>query len=340
MTSRELVKATLDFQNKTERAPREIWTLPWAYMFDRENIERIINKYEWDIAKPQVIYKQSSSVSCGDPNAKGEFIDAWGCKFLNIYDGVMGEVKEPLVTDDDWSDTSKIVFPEEWLSFDIEQVNRECAKSDKYMLASVNPRFFERLQFIRGTENLYVDLLLQPEGMLEFMKKLHDFNCRLLTKWAQTDVDALEFMDDWGSQESLLINPALWRELFKPFYKDYIDIAHAHGKKIFMHSDGYILDIIPDLIEIGLDVINCQIFCMGPEKLSQFKGKLAFRGEICRQQIIPFGTPDEVKAAVTSVYENLWENGGCIAQCEYGTGAKGENIDLIYKQWDELTSKG
>ena len=74
-------------------------------------------------------------------------------------------------------------------------------------------------------------------------------------------------MDDWGSQNSLLINPKTWVKIFKPLYKDYINIAKKHGKKTFMHSDGYTLEVIPHLIDVGLDAINTQIFCIGLEKL-------------------------------------------------------------------------
>lgn len=174
---------------------------------------------------------------------------------------------------------------------------------------------------------------------MRFMEKMHDFYCRVLTKWAQTDVDGLQFMDDWGTQKSLLINPELWREIFKPMYKDYIDIAHSHGKKIFMHSDGYTLEIIPDLIEMGLDAVNTQIFCMGPEKLAPFKGKITFWGEICRQELLPRGTVEDIENAVRSVYDNLWDNGGCIAQCEYGIGAKAENVDAVYDSWVRIHGK-
>lgn len=65
--------------------------------------------------------------------------------------------------------------------------------------------------------------------------------------------------DDWGSQRSLLIRPEMWRELFRPMYRDYIDIAKRHGKKIFIHSGGYIPDILPDLVEMGVGVINSRI---------------------------------------------------------------------------------
>ncbi len=115
-----------------------------------------------------------------------------------------------------------------------------------------------------------MDLTDPPRQMLAFMAALHAFYCDLLETWARTDVDALRIMDDWGSQRSLLISPAMWRTYFKPLYRDYVQIAHAAGKKFFMHSDGHILAIYPDLVEIGVDALNSQIFCMGVEQLAPF----------------------------------------------------------------------
>lgn len=181
-----------------------------------------------------------------------------------------------------------------------------------------------------------MDLMDPPKEMLEFMERMHDYYCRLLTKWAQTDVDALMYMDDWGSQQSLLISPELWKKFFKPMYRDYIDIAHKHGKKMFMHSDGYILAIIPELIDMGLDAVNSQIFCMGVENLAQFKGKITFWGEIDRQHLIPHGTPEQIEQAVHSVYDTLWDNGGCIAQCEFGPGANPDNVRKIFDTWNSI----
>ena len=341
MNSRELVKATLEFRNTSDRAPRQLWALPWAWMFHKDEFDSVNNKYVWDISAPIVEYEKRSPAAFGNLDLKGDSADDWGCVFTNRQDGIIGEVKKPIVPpeDEEWLDTSAVHIPEEWLTFNVDKVNECCRASDKFMLAGVCPRPFEQLQFIRGTENLFIDLMMMPDGLVKFMKKMHDFYCRVLTKWAETEVDALQFMDDWGTQNSLLISPELWRKLFKPMYKDYIDIAHSHGKKIFMHSDGYTLEIIPDLIEIGLDAINTQIFCMGPEKLAPFKGKITFWGEICRQNILPYGTTEDVEAAVKSVYDNLWDNGGCIAQCEYGPGAKAENVDAVYASWDKFTAK-
>ncbi len=205
------------------------------------------------------------------------------------------------------------------------------------MMGGCCPNPFERLQYIRGTENLYMDLMFPTKGMLAFFRRLHDFYCRLLEQWCRTDVDAVNFMDDWGSQKNLLVSPQLWNELFKPMYRDFVEIAHSHGKKIFMHSDGNVLQLYPYLIEIGVDAFNSQLFCMGVENLASFKGKITFWGEIDRQYILPWGTPEDTRKAVELVHSTLWEQGGCIAQCEFGPGAKPENVYTVFETWDRLT---
>jgi len=337
MTSRELVKNTMEGKNTSGRAPRDLWALPWAWIYEKEEYDRVRGDFPSDYSGPRVDYLSASAVEKGDPYELGEYTDPWGCRFVNIQRGVIGEVKHPIVTDDEWEDTSRVVFPEHWLDFDVEQVNAECAKSDKWLQAGFCPRPFEQLQFIRGTENLYIDLIEQPSGFMAFLEKMHDFYCRGMKKWAQTNVDSLMMMDDWGAQRSLLISPRLWRQIFKPMYQDYIDIAHSHGKKISMHSDGYTLEILPDLIDMGLDSFNTQIFCMGIENLAQFKGKITFWGEICRQNILPHGTVQDVEKAVQKVFDTLWDDGRCIAQCEYGAGARPENVYAVYETWDRLT---
>ena len=334
-SSRQLVLDTLNFKNTDGRVPRQIWTLPWAEFTYPEMMQKIREDFIWDFDGPQTTYEALPKTQ-GNPYEVGTYVDEWGCIFTNIHRGIIGEVKEPIVKDDDWEDTDHVHIPEEFLTFDIDQVNASYHASDKFMMAGCCPRPFEQLQFIRGTVNLYMDLMDPPKKMLEFMEKMHDFYCRLLTKWAQTDVDALNMMDDWGSQQALLINPALWDKYFRPMYRDYIDIAHKYGKKMFMHSDGYTLDIIPRLIDLGLDAMNSQIFCMGVDKLKQFKGKITFWGEIDRQHLIPEGTPEQIENAVRRVYENLWDDGGCIAQCEFGPGANPDNVYRIFKTWESI----
>ena len=339
MTSKELVLQTIEFRNKDQRVPRDLWTLPWAHDNFPQMIGKLKNDFTWDIVDAQAVLK-TPGISRGDAYEVGEYVDDWGCVFTNIHKGVIGEVKHPIVADDDWKDVSRIHFPEEWLDFDIAQVNDFCEKNqDKFLKSGCCPRPFEQMQFIRGTVNLYMDLMDPSEGMIEFMKRLHDFYCRLMEKWAKTDVDAMMMMDDWGSQNDLLIHPDLWDEFYKPMYKDYIDIAHSHGKKMFMHSDGHILRIIPKLIDLGLDVLNSQIFCMGVENLEQYAGKITFWGEIDRQHLLSTASPEEIDAAVEKVYRTLWRDGGCIAQCEFGPGGNPENVYRVFQKWEQLRGK-
>lgn len=335
MTSRELVYATLEFRNKSGRVPRQMWLLPWAETHHGDMIKKIQTEFEEDIVTAPVSLKKPT-VTKGDPYKVGEYIDDWGCRFSNIHEGIFGEVKEALVKDEEWADMDNIHIPVEWLDFDVDEVNAFCRNTDKFVLSGHCPRPFEQLQFIRTTQELYMDLMDPSENMLTFMKKMHAFYCDLMEKWAKTEIDGLYFMDDWGSQQSLLINPKLWDEYFRPMYKDFIEIAKRYGKKTFMHSDGYTLDIYPRMIELGLDAFNTQIFCMGLDKLEQFKGKITFWGEIDRQHLLPEGTAQDIEKAVKEVYGRLWCDGGCIAQCEFGAGAKPENVYAVYQTWASL----
>lgn len=337
-TSRELVYQALEF-DRPARAPRQLWALPWAAKHHTAAFEEIKRRFPDDIVSAPGYCAETSPFLKGDPYAVGEFTDDWGCVFSNIQEGVIGEVKTPLV--EDWGrDLAKVHVPREWLSIDPERVNRFCGETDCFVMGGCCPRPFEQLQFIRGTANLYLDLLTQPSEMKHFLAEMHAFYCALLERWAKTDVDALMFMDDWGSQQNLLIAPELWKDVFKPLYRDYIQIAHGASKKIFMHSDGYTPDIFPCLVELGLDAINAQLFCIGLDRLAPFAGQITFWGEIDRQHILPAGSPEDVRMAVKEVHAKLWKHGGCIAQCEFGPGAQPENVREVFATWDEVTMKG
>lgn len=335
MTSREIVLKTLNFKKPT-RVPRQLWSLPWAEMSCPDTISLLKSDYPADIINSPA-FLEVQPITEGDAYTIGTYVDEWGCVFTQRENCFIGEVKYPISTAEDYGDFNDHVhIPVEWLSADISQVNNFCRDTSKFVLAGCCPRPFERMQFIRGTEQFLVDLMLQEEGMFKAMEKLHEFYKQLLSHWAASEVDGLMIMDDWGSQQSLLVNPELWRSLFKPMYREYAEIAKKYGKKLFMHSDGYILDIYPDLIEIGVDAVNSQIFCMGVEQLSQFAGKITFWGEIDRQYTLSRGSLKDVEESVKRVYTHLYKDGGCIAQCEFGPGALGENVVHVFKTWDNI----
>jgi uroporphyrinogen decarboxylase len=127
------------------------------------------------------------------------------------------------------------------------------------------------------------------------------------------------------------------RAYFLPMYADYAAVARQHGKFVFMHSDGSIVDILDDLIAVGVDAINCQVACMGVAELGRrFRGRLTFWGEIDRQDVLAFGSTAQVDAAVQDIRQRLYADGGLIAQCEFGPGAIPENVIQVFHAWQAL----
>ncbi|MBM3854710.1 MAG: methyltransferase, partial [Verrucomicrobia bacterium] len=144
-------------------------------------------------------------------------------------------------------------------------------------------------------------------------------------------------MDDWGSQNSLLMSPATWRRLLKPLYAEYVRIAHDAGKKFFVHSDGHILELYPELIEIGVDAVNSQLFCMDLEEVARrCRGRITLWGEIDRQRLLPHGTKEEVRDAVRRVHSFFWRDGGCIAQFSFEGETRLENAEAVFAEWERL----
>jgi len=332
-TSRELMYQTLNFENPA-RAPRDLLPLPYSIYKYPGAVERIREEFPVDLTFAPCFLRTQPKIE-GNMFAVGRYVDEWGSRFTNMIEGIVGQVKDPLIKD--WAtDVAKVHVPREQLTLERDQVNRFCAETELFVLAGGLPRPFEQLQFLRGSANVYLDLMLRPPQMMAFLKEMHHFYCELLEVWGRTDVDALQLMDDWGSQRSLLVDPELWRELFKPMYRDYAQIAHGAGKKCFMHSDGWILPIYPDLIEVGIDAINSQIHCMGPDKLAPFAGQITFWGEIDRQHLLPYGTNEDVDRAVREVHRHLWRSGGCIAECEFGIGPRPDNVRQVFATWDEI----
>jgi uroporphyrinogen decarboxylase len=333
MKPRELVYAALEHR-KIDRVPRELWTLPGIRMFRGNELELILERFPNDIVAPAFTYPRGDREQ-GIPNIRGQYTDAWGCVWHVAEAGVVGEVKGwPL---EDWKALEHYMPPFEILdNADFSKVNEHCANIDRFVLAVTNVRPFERMQFLRGTENLFMDLAVGVPEIRTLIGMIHEFNLQDISQWCKTDVDGIFFMDDWGSQNSLLISPAMWRELFKPMYAGYCEMIHEAGKKVFFHSDGNISLIMDDLIEIGIDAVNSQLFCMNIEELAEkHGGKITFWGEIDRQWILPFGTSDDVRVAVRRVRKAFDKGmGGVIAQCEWGKNDPFWNIVAVFEEWE------
>ena len=286
-------------------------------MFRQGDVDQILAKFPEDITKLDLTYGKGKKEK-GTRYKQGEVAsDEWGCAWHVAEDGVAGEVKCPPISD--VSEIDSLTGPYEILDgADFSRVNKMCAGMETFM-----------------------ELAYVSKAIYKLRDIVHEFFLEEIRRWIETDVDGILFMDDWGSQKSLLISPQLWREFFKPLYKEYCELIHSKGKYVFFHSDGRIEAIYPELIEVGIDAVNSQLFCMDMEKLAkEYKGKITFWGEIDRQHILPFGSTKDVADAVKKVKESLWmSEGGIIAQCEFGLKDPVENIETVFEAWDSIVQK-
>lgn len=175
---------------------------------------------------------------------------------------------------------------------------------------------FETAWQLRGMDNLFVDFYDNPDLAHLLLDKITEINTQVSARFAEAGVDILWLADDIGIQSTMLMSPAMWRKWLKPRLKHLIDSAkqlnpHIH---IFYHSDGFIEPVIPELIEIGVDILNpIQPECMNPVKLKKlYRDQLSFFGTIGVQTVMPFGSPEDVKRNVREMIEGVGEAGGFI----------------------------
>lgn len=187
--------------------------------------------------------------------------------------------------------------------------------SDRYILVTVYGSHFEKANFCRGIENFLADL----GGNRDFASKLLDTiirkNLVMLENLVSYDeIDGILLGSDWGSQQTLLMSPSVWRDLIAPGELKEYELLKSAGKDIWIHSCGNIELILPDLIDMGADVLNpLQPETMDIYRIKQKYGdKLAFWGGISTQRTLPYGTPDEVREEVRQVISALSKGGGYI----------------------------
>jgi uroporphyrinogen decarboxylase len=335
MTSRERVTAALNL-SRPDRLPRDLWGYGPLGKFRPADLEQVYSRFPVDFARAPSVLGPSSRAR-GEAGEAGEYTDEWGSVWASLQAGVIGEVRVPPVAD--WRSLGGYSPPNECLENPaIQAVNRFCQDSSPlYCLGQLGSGPFERLQFLRGTENLFYDLGTGDSRLEDLLSLVHQFNVRHCRLLARTSVDGVSMGDDWGAQVSTLISPATWRRMFRPLYEEYFDILHGAGKQVFFHSDGYIRPIIPDLIDIGVDALNSQLFCMDIEELGRsFAGRLCFWGEIDRQHSLPFGSEQEIRAAVRRVKAALGHpEGGLIAQLSWTIRDPLNNILIAFEEWDK-----
>ncbi|MGB6420336.1 MAG: uroporphyrinogen decarboxylase family protein [Anaerolineales bacterium] len=170
---------------------------------------------------------------------------------------------------------------------------------------------FERAWSLRGFEQFFMDMALDAGFVEALLDRIVEIQLVLIHRFLEMGVDGGYFGDDYGAQKGLLFSPRMWRNLIKPRLQRMFAPFLERGLPVLLHSDGQIQQILPDLVEIGLTTLNP----VQPEVLDHhwlrdhFGDKLSFYGGISTQTILPQGTPEQVKAAVTECVRTLTPEG-------------------------------
>ncbi len=198
---------------------------------------------------------------------------------------------------------------------DSERVIREY-KDEYWMVGVTVTTIFECAWALRGYERLMTDFALHPELAERILDIPYSYHLTAAKRLVELGVDMVWIGDDVGMQRGMLISPQHWRKYLKPRMENFIHSLKAINPKLKVayHSDGNILPIIPELIEIGLDVLNpIQPACMDPAVLKEMYGEnLCFWGSIDEQHTLPYGTPEDVRQEVYKRLKTMGKNGGLI----------------------------
>ncbi|MBI5725007.1 MAG: hypothetical protein HZA50_13685 [Planctomycetes bacterium] len=207
-------------------------------------------------------------------------------------------------------------FPEDKVEFLLGLMKPAAAKSEKYFIGcDVSPCVFEMYWRLRGMEDALMELAGEPELTRTMYGRCADFAVKLSELACQRyPLDWLWAGDDVASQQALMMSPTTWRQFIKPQLKRVFDVGKRRKLWVAYHCCGALRDIIPDLIEIGLDVLNpVQCRCPGMDPLelkARFGGKLAFMGGVDTQGVLPNGTASEVRAATEKLIAGMTAGGG------------------------------
>ena len=188
------------------------------------------------------------------------------------------------------------------------------ANRDRFRVVSVGYSLFERAWSLRGMAELLVDMLEAPHWVDELFDAITAFQLSTIEHIVQYDIDAVLLGDDWGHQRGLLMGPRLWRRFIKPRVARMYGAVKAAGKAVFIHSCGKVQELLPELVELGVDVFNPfqpEVMDLGETK-RRFGHQLAFYGGMSVQSVLPFGTPQQVRAEARRLMDEIGQGGGYI----------------------------
>ncbi len=298
-----------------------------------ESLRRVLGRFNSDMI--ELKYDPPTGWAS---SAEGE--DEWGCRWRKL-DGTVGQVVvHPLAGDKGYAACR---IPDACADGRFEAARRQRdTAGDVYAFGTNQFTLFERLRFLRGDQALLEDLCDGSAALVKVIDRIVEFNLNLLDHWHEVGVDCIRFTDDWGTQRNLFISPTMWRDYFKPCYRTLFSRTHQLGMDVHFHSCGNIMEIVPDLIEGGMDILNpVQPGSMDVERVGdRFRGKVCCMGGIDTQQTLRRGTPGNVRDEVFKAIRSLASPEGGYLCCPATTILEDvplENIHALFQAATEFT---
>ena len=241
----------------------------------------------------------------------------WGFHWETM-DGTMGQPVGPVIAD--WSQAFTLekppINPEQrfaWAAGFLEEHRND------FTMANLSLSGFTTMTFIAGFEETLSAFYEEEEAVTALADTVFGFEEDLIRASGELGFDSVHFVDDWGTQDDLIISPELWRSFFKERYRRQFDLCREYGMKVFFHCCGNIRRIIPDFIELGVDVLNLsQPNLFDIEQLGRdYGGKITFMCPVSYQTTSLSGSREEIFADVARLVENLGcYNGGLLGYVE------------------------
>ncbi len=252
------------------------------------------------------------------------YFNSWGVGSVEGDPGTWFPAIHPLADTHSIADLESYPWPDMNDPTRVAHVKAEAqklAQENKYAILATPWLAFplERAFAMQRMDRFMLNLGRHPDFAKALLAKLSDLCKTLMGNFLREcgdNIDMIKIGDDLGMQNSLLISPKMYREIIKPFHADYISFIKARTKaKVFFHTDGDVYPLIPDFIEMGVDILNPIQTSAGKmsnlEGLkSQFGKNIVFCGGVDTGRVLPFGTPDEVRTEVKRIIDILGKDGG------------------------------
>jgi len=310
MTSRQIMHAVVEFADP----PRIGMSLPEPYP----------NDLQWLSAS----YRRREPLE-PRPGELRRWRDEWGSTWHSLTEFDKGEVAEPAIAD--WADLDAYEPPDLGRDEDYAQAAAALAAgADKFTIGGLPGFTFNVARKLRRLDNYLCDLLLERDKVARLNAIVREQLLRAIDRWGELGVDAIMFPEDWGTQDRLMIDPAMWREIFRPEFEALAGRAHEHGMYVFMHSCGKMTAVIEDLIECG---VNCLQFDQprlhGLDTLAErFGGRVTFWCPVDIQTTLQTRDPRRIRSDAREMIAKLGRGGGFIAGYYAGNEAIGLPPDV------------